>query len=654
MTNGPRVRRAMLLGLIVGLPILFLRFVNDPFNVPKLALLIVGVTVVLAIRIAEILQGAPWEGLRRLLVPAAAIAVPITLAWLFSPYRGWALLGYYGRFGGLLPYLVVIVAGILVADAFADDIRPVAWAFIAAGAVAGAYAVLQWLGMDPFDWQTAGERTRDAAISTLGNPNFTGGFLAITLPLAIALAVTERKRRSWAYTSLVLIALGWLIARSQGALVAGISGCAIVAGLLLSPRWKPARLLGAVVAAAGVAVVVGAVVATIVNPEVSLPNTVHYRGNWWRAAVDMAMQSPLFGSGPNTFAFRGVYYRTVEDALSVQFNFADDPHSVFFAMVANAGVLGAAGYLVVAGWAIGKARALVIVGPLAWGFAGTATAYFIQSLVSIDEVSLRFSLWVTVGSIAAIAAAPSQPGKASRSAKTSRSATTSTKRKRPPPREPLKAVPALVLVGLAVLAVGWWSVRFLVADARAQSGQFHFVRNEPEEAIEQLDAALALRDDHRYRYTYGFYLGEMAAARGEEGGPYIERAKSVLAFSRRFPDLTARLTLARALKASATTTEALEEALAVYRSALGIDTLNPLLRAETAQVLLDLARPAEAEEVLRPAIELEAPFADVWATYAFSLLDQGDEGQARDALARALLLDPDNDLARQVREELGV
>src|SRR5687767_4669353 len=124
LKEGPRVRRAVLLGLVVLVPLLFLRNLNDPINVPKLGLLIVAVSVVAAIRIAELLQTRDLDGIRLLAVPAAALAVPLLVGWMFSPYKAWALWGFYPRFLGLLPYLFVIAFGVLLADAFRGDAAP--------------------------------------------------------------------------------------------------------------------------------------------------------------------------------------------------------------------------------------------------------------------------------------------------------------------------------------------------------------------------------------------------------------------------------------------------------------------------------------------------------------------------------------------------
>ena len=150
LEKGPSLRRGILLGLVGGLPLLFWRPAQDPFNVPKFAVLVFGLGVVVAVRIFELLQGAERSSLTRLMVPAAAFVAPLLIAWLFSPYKYFELFGRQGRLQGLIPYMLVVLFGVLLADAFGDSPRQIAWAFTLAGAGVAGYSLIQYLQADPF------------------------------------------------------------------------------------------------------------------------------------------------------------------------------------------------------------------------------------------------------------------------------------------------------------------------------------------------------------------------------------------------------------------------------------------------------------------------------------------------------------------------
>ncbi|MFN2388946.1 MAG: O-antigen ligase family protein [Actinomycetota bacterium] len=651
LTRGPGLRRAVLLVLVAGVPAVFLRSLNDPFNVPKLAFLLVLVTVVGAVRVAELLQGESPERLRALLVPATALLAPLTVAWLASPFKGWELLGLYGRFGGLIPYVLVVVAGILIADAFSGDALPLAWAVVAGGVIASAYAIIQWLGADPYSWSLGGQETRGVATSTLGNSNFTGGYLSVVLPVALGLCFLDRTTRRRALKIVPVVAIGWLLSFSQGALAAGLASLAVTGGFVLAPRWRNARLAGLAVAAAGLIVVVGAVGYTLIEPETTrLPITVTYRGWWWQSAVSMALDSPIFGSGPNTFALKGVQYRPAPDALEINYNFADDPHSVFFAMLANAGVLGAAGFLVVVGWTVRKGVSLAAADILPASFFGSAIAYFVQAMVSIDELSLRLSLWVALGGVVA-STAPRLKEAATGGAR----GRVTKKKKRRAARSPLRRPAAVYALALPVAAASWWGIGFVMADGRVLEGKRLFAQDRPEEAIERFQLALGFRDSTRYRQDYGFHLGQVALARGVEGEDYLARARDAFGYLDGFPELIGRVSLARILRNYSVVDPATgEEAIDLYEEARRIDPLNPLLGLELAETHMQLGRYEEGVELLAPLAERAgARYPEIWGALGLAHAHLGDAAAARAAIERALTLSPEDPRAVSAQELLG-
>jgi len=645
LEKGQVVRRGVLLALVFGVPVVFLRSTNSPFNVPKLAFLLIGVAVVAAIRVAEILQGAPAAGLKRLWIPATAIAAPLTVAWAASSYRGWALLGLYGRFQGLIPYLLVIALGVLIADAFAGDTPPLAWAFVAGGAVMGGYAFLQWLGADPWEWTIGGGSAAKIALSTTGNPNFTGGYLGVVLPVAVGVLWLDRRHRTVASLCLALIVAGWYAADSQGGWGAGLAGTALMAGFLLASRWRYARHAGAAVAGLAVAAAVLTAVVAVAAPDNGITSeTVRWRGWWWQAAAGMAGDSPIWGHGPNVFAYEGVHYRVADEAATLNYNFADDPHSVFMSFLANAGGLGALGFLVLMAWVVLAGARLP--GSQTWApiWLGAVAAYFVQALVSIDELTLRLGLWTAIGGLAAATIKLPREARARRR----------TGRRGRLRKEPLKAWPAVAALGLVPLGVAWWGINAIIADGRVLDGKTLFEQGRPEEARSEFDRALDFRGDNVYRHDYGFQLGQVALARIPEGRDYLEFSADAYEFVEEFPDIGAIVTYARLLHLYAKAAPELEEqALALYERAVAHDPLNPLIRVEAADVLNASDRPQEALEILEPAMETGNPYAQYWGALSVSRALLGDAEGAQEAIDRALALFPNEGHAVQAQEILS-
>ncbi len=642
LERGPVWRRTILLVLVVGVPILFHRSLFDPFNVPKLSLLMAGTAVVASIRLIEIIQGAAVAGLRRLLVPAAAIGIPLIVAWVFTPYRGYSLMGFYGRFQGLIPYLTVILFGILLADAFEGRAHQLAWGFASAGAFMGFYALIQWMGWDPYDWSLPGEDPDSilVGLSTTGNPNFTGGFLGVALPVTAGLLLYDKRRRITLGVMLALITGGWIVASSQGAWGAGVAGTLVTVSFFVAPRARWARpvALGLAVVAASIAV--GSVVFSIIQPDNTITSeTVKSRGDWWLTATDMWLDHPVVGRGPNTFALEGPSYRPERDAAKLAFAIADDPHSVFFAMLTAAGILGGLGFLVALGWVVLQALKVKPEQTLAAAFLGGLVAYFVQAIVSIDELSLRLAFWTTAaGLVAAL-----QPAIRERAGARRRS-----RKKRRRSKEPLRAPVAVALVAILPLAALWWSGRVVLADGRLQQGMILFGGGTPDTAQIEFDGALAMRDELRYRETIGFQQGQVALGLGEqepeEAEKWIEAARQSYApFTEDIPYVNALVSWGRVLLSySRFDPEAAGEALEVYERAMEIDPLNPLLRVEMADALGSMSRYKEVVDVLEPARENADLFPSFWGALALAYHALGETEKADEALARGEAIAPED------------
>lgn len=623
LERGPIVRRWTLMGLAAGVPIFFLRTGRDPFNVPKLAFLIIGLSVVLAIRAIELLQGSRIEHVQSLITPAAAFAFPLLVSWVFSDHRYWGLFGLFARFQGLIPYLLAILLGLLIADAFVGHLRSLAWAIIVAGSFVGAYAVIQALGLDPFEW-ALGNLEATQAISTLGNPNFTGGFLGMALPVALGMWFLEPKRRSALTKLLGLILLGWVLSRSEGGWAAGLTGSLLVLAAVQSDRWARSRLAAWAAVVGIVAIMLGSVIATILKPTLDLPFTASERGQWWVAATRMGLDSPVVGHGPNSFAVLGVQYRTELDAVTQGYNYTDDPHSVPLSLFSGWGLLGVAGYGALVLWIFRRGQGgLDLIG---WMFLASAVAYLVQSIVSIDELSLRVALWTSLGGLSAASLSTRSKTKRSPDKRVS-----SRVRKRNRPPRSLQRVPAVIAVVFVFFIPVVWSTLLVVADARFQGAMNLFDEGKTQLATREAEEALSFREEYRYRHLMGVSLGNAAATLGDE--ELIAQMNRAFAYLHGFPDLPALRDQARLLHEWRPQEVATNErALALYMRAMELDPKNPRLKLEAVPVALAARQFSTAEEVALAALEIAGP--DDEASLIVQLGDanagEGDFGRALD------------------------
>lgn len=625
-TEGPRIRRAILLGLVALVPLIFLRTLADPINVPKLGLLIIGVSIVIALRIAELLQDRDLSGLKLLMVPAGAVALPLSLSWVFSPYRSWALWGSYPRLLGLLPYLFVILFGMLLAEAFRGRAFQVAWALVAAGGLSGAYALVQFAGLDPFTWSVKGADATGIVVSTLGNSNFAGGFFAIVLPVGVALFLVDRNHRWWSGGFAAAAAGGWVVAGSEAAWAAGLAGLSVMAGIGLA-RSQKLRIAGLLAAVGLAAVVVAAVIASMGGyGESTIPLTIQRRGDWWQAAVSMGEASPILGRGPNAFAIEHPRYRTIEDVRQSGLDITDDPHSVIMSFFSAGGVLGLSGYLLAAGWGLRRVFTTPTGDLVASAFAGAFVAYVIQSWVSIDTVALRTAGWTALAGLVA-----------STSPAARHIVSKARKKERP---QPLRALPA-VLGAASLGLVGVWAGSGLVtADAHFGHAAALVDRGEGDAALLEFEEAIAFAGNTHYRRTYGNFLGRVAPAAGESGARFIEKARDAFAFVDGLPHVNSLVDYARVLLAwSEVSPSAAEEALDLYLLAARYDPLDGVLLLEVSDVAIEQQRFDEVIRILDP-VSGDVATGPLLGNLALAHARLGQEAEARSALGRALELSP--------------
>ena len=558
------IRRWILAVLIGGIPLFFLRITNDPINVPKFALLILGVSLVGVFSVIEITVGGDPTGLRRLLVPAGVLAGAFLVSWFFATERGWSLFGAYGRFQGLVPYLLVIVLGVFAADAFAHAPLMLARSLMWSGTIVAAYAVVQAIGLDPFRWVLVGNFT-DQAVSTLGNPNFTGGYLATTLSVttgAWAALVHERNRTS---KMLVVQAVGLILTFSQGPLAAAVAGTGIVIGYHFRDRGRRARLalvaLPLLVTGGLVAITAIAVVRPL---DERIPATIRLRGQWWLGAAKMAAARPVTGWGPNAFAIQGPNFRTEKDVALTQDDIADDPHSVPLSLLTATGILGLLATASVAWWITTRFR-LQDLDALRVGFLAGFVAYAIASLVSIDELSLRVGAWACLAGLACDGIVSEKRGRKS-----------SRKKVREASKAPLApAVATAIVIGIGAAIVPG---RLLIADRSVLVGR---ITSDVDTALSSFDDSRRIWDNYHYRRLLG---ARTAAEAIEEQDPDLfATAREAYAYTDDLPYIPAVNEYANYLRDWATLMDdrrVAEDAIAIYERLAERDPNNPAYQGQ--------------------------------------------------------------------------
>jgi tetratricopeptide (TPR) repeat protein len=149
--------------------------------------------------------------------------------------------------------------------------------------------------------------------STFGNPNFTGGFLAITLPLSIAYYLNSINKKKLVYFFIFLIGfIVLLLTRSRGAIIASALSFLFMGGILTFGKFKDLLEKRKYFAFLGFVAILVIVIFFLIDSgsenlakrfsETSpAEGSLFFRLKIWESVLNLIRHNFLFGTGIGTF-----------------------------------------------------------------------------------------------------------------------------------------------------------------------------------------------------------------------------------------------------------------------------------------------------------------------------------------------------------------
>ncbi len=387
------------------LPLVLWPGLVHPFSRPKLAFM------------AAVVAGA-------LLMPGSGGRVRLALALRWCAF-GWVatfvVAAVAAGVPAIDPLLLGVMAPLLPLALLRGGASPVGMlAGMAVGASAcAAVALLQWVGQDPFGWigwdaPVDGASVRMRVYGTLGNPNFVGALMAMSLPLTAAVhrEGSSRWHRRLAEVAVAMQALAIVATGSRGAVL----GLGAAAAVYASLRWSRRVRL----AVAGL--IVFAALAVASSPARPLDTTVAGRVHLWRIAARHAAAAPVTGQGPGAVTRQFPNWQRVAARTGVRDpRFAgptDHVHNDYLEALIERGVPGLLALIVPLGLAVVQTarRCPAPISPVAAGACAALTAGAACALVDYPLARPTELAWWWVALAIALqsAGAPMQAGPESR------------------------------------------------------------------------------------------------------------------------------------------------------------------------------------------------------------------------------------------------
>ena len=376
---------------------------EDPVNLPKMFVLVLFGAGVLGLSLPALLR-APQQCSGNQKVGLALIGlflIGLVIATLATDVKYTAIFGEYHRNNGAISYIAMItfMVGCVLSYTYNFDKRY--FLFLGGtGFIVSIYGVLQGLGKDPIGWVAL----YNPFITTLGNPNFTSGFLGLAaIATFYSLLSSNLNKVRLLHTTMLVFEIYVLIKTSS---IQGIFAFAIgITVIVLTKIWllNSKVGIGAIIVAAVLALPAALALFNI-GPlaERIFQSTLNNRVDYWKAALAMFKENMFTGVGIDRY---GEFYRQ----YAVQFQFVqgqvtDNAHSLYLQILATGGLVTFIPFLTLLSFItlVALRNLLRSTGQEKLhlsGLLGIWIATLTLNLVTIDNLGVGIWLWILGGII---------------------------------------------------------------------------------------------------------------------------------------------------------------------------------------------------------------------------------------------------------------
>lgn len=378
---------------------------TDPFNSPKMWILSVIASwllgYVLIFRRIIFRENLKFS----VIFWVAFFVISLVIASLFTEFKHTAIFGVAQRRNGLITYMSLSVI-FLASSMFMrfSNVRKLLTTTYLVATISMTYALIQISGNDFFKWNNP----YNPIITTVGNPNFAAALMAIVGVICFAsIFVTSYKlgfRILAGVLNFLLLVAIYLSDARQGLLSYGIGvGIFLIFWIVMKNK-----KLGLIAILTGLIMFVTSIFGMLqIGPleRFLYKPSVTVRGYYWRAAIEMFKEHPIFGVGIDRYGSYFKEFRLPGYPLNYGFELAStNAHNTFLQFFATGGLPLGISYLALNIFVLKRSlsslkkysgnQRVIFTGILsAW------VAFHSQSLVSIDNIGVSIWGWVLGGTL---------------------------------------------------------------------------------------------------------------------------------------------------------------------------------------------------------------------------------------------------------------
>ena len=375
----------------------------DPFNAPKLYILICGTLILLGFLIfgGDNLVKSRDTSTILVIIFICSIGTGV----LLNDVKYQALFCDSLRQTGFIAYFGFAVYLLTVYKFFRFDSKHYFYLAIGAiGSTLAVYGIVQYSGNDPFPWINQ----YNPIITTLGNPNYSAALMAILATLSFSF-IFDRQIVAWQRIFFLVLTLGLVLTIYLSDARQGLLSLTIGLGFFISLKFlKKSRILGSISFLGLFSISILALAGILQKGPLErflYKDSVSLRGHYWRAGLKMFKENIFSGVGLDSY---GNYFRLYRDSsFPVRYGYdltSNNAHNVPIQLFATGGILVGLSYLAII---------LLIISYFIKGFkrlggselnmlCGAFAAWLAfqsQSIVSIDNIGLTIWGWILGGLI---------------------------------------------------------------------------------------------------------------------------------------------------------------------------------------------------------------------------------------------------------------
>ena len=377
--------------------------IQDPFNSPKLWLLLILASILISPVLSSVKIIKSSVITFRFTITVGIFLVALLLSALFTQNDYLALIGETQRKLGFLTYfcLVVLMLYAMLRSNF-QNIKFTLMVMSILGLFFAIYGQFQNAGQDFVTWNNP----YNSIIGSLGNPNYAAALMAImgvaSFGASFSRSLNKTLRAFGFLNSIFILFTIYLSNARQGLISYSVGICIILTYYLSSKR----KIYGSI--SLGLFLVLGAfaILGMLqIGPFTNLlyKSSVTIRGYYWNAGIEMFKAHPFFGVGVDSYGDYFKQYRDVNYPLKYGFDITTtNAHNVFIQFFATGGFLVGISYIILIMLVLRAGLRAIKFSPIkerpfCIALFACWVSFQSQSVISIDNIGLTIWGWILGG-----------------------------------------------------------------------------------------------------------------------------------------------------------------------------------------------------------------------------------------------------------------